>query len=45
MWIPEGAALIRGRHLFEARRLLKEIGYIHIICKQMLLKIEHQNRA
>ena len=27
MWIPEGAALIRGRHLFETRRLLDEIQY------------------
>ena len=25
MWIPKGAALVRGRRLFEARRLLKEI--------------------
>ena len=25
MWIPKGAALIRIRHLFEARRLLEEI--------------------
>ena len=27
MWIPKGAALIRGRLLFEARRLLEEIRY------------------
>ena len=24
MWIPKGAALIRGRRLFETRRLLEE---------------------
>ena len=28
MWIPKGAALIRGRDLFEARRLLEEIRYV-----------------
>ena len=28
MWIPIGAALIREWHLFEARRLLEEIGYL-----------------
>ena len=27
MWIPKGAVLIRGRHLFEALRLLEEIRY------------------
>ena len=27
MWIPKGAALIRGRHLFETRPLLDEIQY------------------
>ena len=27
MWIPKGAALIRERGLFEARRLLEEIRY------------------
>ena len=27
MWMPKGAALIRGRHLFEALRLLEEIRY------------------
>ena len=27
MWIPKGAPLITGRHLFEARRLLEEIRY------------------
>ena len=27
MWIPKGAALIRGGHLFEARRLLEQIRY------------------
>ena len=27
LWIPEGAALIRGRCLFEDRRLLDEIRY------------------
>ena len=30
MWIPKGAALIRGRHLFEARRLLEEIRHIRM---------------
>ena len=25
MWIPKGATLIRGRRLFEVRRLLEEI--------------------
>ena len=28
MWIPKGAALNRGRRLFEARRLLEEIRYL-----------------
>ena len=28
MWILKGAALIRGRRLFEALRLLEEIRYI-----------------
>ena len=28
MWIPKGAALTRGRRLFEARRLLEEIRYL-----------------
>ena len=28
MWIPKGVALIRGRDLFEARRLLEEIRYV-----------------
>ena len=28
MWIPKGAALIRGLRLFEARCLLEEIQYI-----------------
>ena len=28
MWIPKGAVLIRGRHLFEARHLLEEIRYV-----------------
>ena len=27
MWIPKGAALVRGRRLFEARRLSGEIQY------------------
>ena len=27
MWTPKGAALIRGRRLFEARRLLEEIWF------------------
>ena len=30
MWITKGAAFIRGRRLFEARRLLEEIHYLHI---------------
>ena len=30
MWIPKGSTLIRGRRLFEARRLLEEIlTHIH----------------
>ena len=28
MWIPKGVALIRGRDLLEARRLLEEIRYV-----------------
>ena len=28
MWIPKGVALIRGRDLFESRRLLEEIRYV-----------------
>ena len=28
MWISKGAAVIRGRRLFEARRLLEEIQFI-----------------
>ena len=28
MWIPKGAALIRGRPLFEALCLLQEIRYL-----------------
>ena len=28
MWIPKGVALIRGRDLFEAWRLLEEIRYV-----------------
>ena len=27
MWIPKGAELIRRQRLFEARRLLEEIGH------------------
>ena len=34
MWIPKGAALIRGRHLFEARRLLQEVQYV---CPSVIL--------
>ena len=30
MRIPKGAALIRGQHLFEARRLLEEIRSLFI---------------
>ena len=30
MWMTKGAAFIRGRRLFEARRLLEEIHYLHI---------------
>ena len=33
MWIPRGEALIRGRSLFEARRLLEEIRYILFVNK------------
>ena len=29
MWIPKGAALIRGRRLFEACRLLDELWYLN----------------
>ena len=36
MWIPKGAALIRGRHLFEAQRLLLEIQYLLFQLKQVL---------
>ena len=32
MWIPKGAARIRGRRLFEARRLLQEIEYFYYSC-------------
>ena len=39
MWIPKGAALIRGRHLFEARRLLEEIRYFD----QNRFKLEPRN--
>ena len=28
MWIPKGAAFVRGRRLFEARRLLPNIRYL-----------------
>ena len=28
MWTPKRAELIRGRHLFEARRLLEELRYL-----------------
>ena len=28
MWIPKGAALIRGRRLFETRYLLEEIQHL-----------------
>ena len=34
MWIPKGAALIKGQLLLEARRLLKEIRY----CKKTSAK-------
>ena len=30
-WIPKGAALIRGRRLFETRHLLEEIRYLMYI--------------
>ena len=30
MWIPKSVRLIRGRHLFEARRLLQKIRYINL---------------
>ena len=28
MWTPKGAALIRGRRLFEDQRLLEEVRYV-----------------
>ena len=28
MWLPKGVALVRGRRLFEARRLLEEIRHL-----------------
>ena len=34
MWIPKGAALIRGLRLFEARRLLEEIRYTYVYSRQ-----------
>ena len=34
MWITKGAVLIRGRRLFEARGLLKEIRYVLIMCRR-----------
>ena len=30
MWIPKGAALIRGQRLFEARRLLDWNALFHV---------------
>ena len=38
MWIPRGATLIRGWHLFEAQCLLEEIWYAYLfyIQKQQL---------
>ena len=27
MWIPKGAALVRGRRLFEAQHLLEEVNF------------------
>ena len=31
MWIPKSVAVIRGRRLFKALRLLEEIRYVKII--------------
>ena len=31
MWIPKGVTFIRGRRLFEARRLLEEIRYLNFL--------------
>ena len=36
MWIPKGAAVIRGRRLFDARHLLEETQYmrsVHALCQ------------
>ena len=41
MWIHKGAALIRGRGLFEARRLLEEIWYVLFFANPELLVSEH----
>ena len=40
MWIPRGAALVRGRHLYEAQCLLEEIQYAYLfyIQKKQQLK-------
>ena len=37
MWTPKGASLIRGRRLFQTRRLLEEIPYI-----QNIFSINHK---
>ena len=48
MWIPESAALIRGRGLFVAQRLLEEIRYLHLIYKndnQISYKLENVSES
>ena len=48
MWIPKGAAFIRGRCLFEAWRLLEEIWYLLVINKLNVINfllINYQNIA
>ena len=39
MWIPRGAALIRGRQLFLAWHLLEEIQYLHSFQYKILRNI------
>ena len=39
MWIPKGAALISGRRLFEARRLLEEMRYVKNLPKRKLNRL------
>ena len=37
MWVPKGAALIKGRHLFEARPLLEEMRYLFVTGEKIAL--------